>query len=64
MLDSLLGEIPMRRQGSPEEVAKVVRFLAGPDASYITGQTIVVDGGWTIQGLRERPDWLDPLQDA
>jgi 3-oxoacyl-[acyl-carrier protein] reductase len=64
VLDSLLTEIPMRRQGSPEEVARVVRFLAGPDASYITGQTIVVDGGWTIQGLRDRPDWLDPTKDA
>jgi 3-oxoacyl-[acyl-carrier protein] reductase len=54
----------MRRQGSVDEVAKVIRFLAGPDASYITGQTIVIDGGWTIQGMRDRPDWLDPTTDA
>lgn len=64
VLDSLLTEIPMRRQGSVEEIAKVIRFLAGPDASYITGQTIVVDGGWTIQGMRDRPDWLDPTSGA
>jgi 3-oxoacyl-[acyl-carrier protein] reductase len=64
VLDSLLTEIPMRRQGSVDEVAKVICFLAGPDASYITGQTIVVDGGWTIQGLRDRPDWLDPTSGA
>jgi 3-oxoacyl-[acyl-carrier protein] reductase len=64
VLDNLLGEIPMRRQGSVDEVAKVIRFLAGPDASYITGQTIVVDGGWTVQGMRHRPDWLDPTSDA
>jgi 3-oxoacyl-[acyl-carrier protein] reductase len=64
VLESLLTEIPMRRQGSVDEVAKVIRFLAGPDASYITGQTIVIDGGWTIQGLRDRPDWLDPTSEA
>jgi 3-oxoacyl-[acyl-carrier protein] reductase len=37
--------IPMARIGRPEEVARVVRFLCGPDASYITGQTIAVNGG-------------------
>lgn len=37
--------IPMGRTGKPEEVAKVVRFLCSEDASYITGQTIVVAGG-------------------
>lgn len=40
--------LPLRRGGRPEEVAGVALFLAGPDASYITGQTITVDGGLTI----------------
>ena len=56
--DSMLSEVPMRRFGKPEEIAGVFRFLASDEAAFITGQTIVVDGGWTIQGMRDRPDWL------
>ncbi len=40
--------LPLRRAGKPEEIAGVIAFLCGPDASYITGQTIVADGGLTI----------------
>lgn len=37
--------IPMKRKGAPEEIATAVRFLCGPAASYITGQTLHVNGG-------------------
>lgn len=40
--------LPLKRAGLPEEVAGVAYFLAGQDASYITGQVIAVDGGLTI----------------
>jgi len=40
--------LPLRRAGRPEEIAGVLYFLCGPDATYITGQNIVVDGGMTI----------------
>jgi NAD(P)-dependent dehydrogenase (short-subunit alcohol dehydrogenase family) len=38
--------IPAGRRGTPDEVAAVARFLASEGAAYITGQTLVVDGGW------------------
>jgi 3-oxoacyl-[acyl-carrier protein] reductase len=45
--DAYRQEIPLKRFGKPSEVASVIRFLCSPDASYITGQTITVDGGIT-----------------
>jgi 3-oxoacyl-[acyl-carrier protein] reductase len=46
--DGLMSQIALGRLGKPEDVAAVVRFLAGPGASYMTGQVLVVDGGMVI----------------
>ncbi|HVP04293.1 MAG TPA: 3-oxoacyl-ACP reductase family protein [Dehalococcoidia bacterium] len=43
--DAIVGTIPLRRPGEPEEIGEVAAFLAGPHAAYIQGQTINVDGG-------------------
>jgi 3-oxoacyl-[acyl-carrier protein] reductase len=48
----MLSSIPMGRYAEPEEVGWAVRFLASPEAGYITGQTLIVDGG---QVLPEAP---------
>ena len=47
---ALTARIPQQRLAEPSEIAKVVKFLMSTDSSYITGQTIVVDGGITING--------------
>ncbi len=43
-----LARIPMGRVGQPDDVASVVLFLCSAEASYITGHTLVVDGGWLL----------------
>ncbi len=45
---AMLGMIPLKRAGKPEDIAKAVFFLASSGADYITGQTIIVDGGMTM----------------
>lgn len=44
-----IAMIPLARMGQPEDIANAVVFLASDKAEYITGQTIIVDGGWTLR---------------
>ncbi len=49
VLEQLVANKPMGRVGEPEEIAETVVFLCSPGSSFITGQAIAVDGGWTTQ---------------
>jgi 3-oxoacyl-[acyl-carrier protein] reductase len=44
--DDMLTNIPLGRLGEPREIANVALFLCSPLASYVSGQTIEVNGGW------------------
>ena len=53
--ETLTAETPVGRLGKPEDVAKLVCFLASADAEYITGEAVMIDGGQTIHG---HPRWF------
>jgi NAD(P)-dependent dehydrogenase (short-subunit alcohol dehydrogenase family) len=48
LMADVLRHIPLGRVGTPEEVAWPIVFLVSPAGSYITGQSIVIDGGWML----------------
>jgi len=50
-LNSIIDRTPMKRIGTPREVATLAAYLCMDESSYITGQTIAVDGGFTINGF-------------
>lgn len=50
VLDAFLERIPMNRAAQPDEIAAAALFLASEDASYISGDNLVVDGAWTTSG--------------
>jgi NAD(P)-dependent dehydrogenase (short-subunit alcohol dehydrogenase family) len=56
IFDKFVAEQPIQRGGEVEDIAQAVRFLAGPESAWITGQCLTVDGGHTI---RKFPDLSD-----
>lgn len=56
--DWMLERVPLGRLAEPVEIANAVKYLASDEASYVTGQTLVIDGGWSTQGLHHSPAWL------
>jgi len=48
LVQERLKLIPLHRIGEPEEMAEAALFLASSRAAYVTGQTLTIDGGWTL----------------
>ena len=47
-VDAYENKVPMKRMGNPDDIAPAVSFLLSNESKYITGQNLIVDGGWTI----------------
>ena len=60
VIDEFATHVPMRRPGIPEEVAATIAFLASAGGAYITGTTVVVDGGADAWGMGMVPPDLEP----
>jgi NAD(P)-dependent dehydrogenase (short-subunit alcohol dehydrogenase family) len=49
VIDALVATTPLERAGTPEEVAAMAVYLMGPFGDFVTGQILIVDGGWTVR---------------
>jgi NAD(P)-dependent dehydrogenase (short-subunit alcohol dehydrogenase family) len=58
ILKRFIAEFPLGRAGEPEDIAEAVRYLAGPESSWVTGQSFAVDGG---NEIRKNPDLSDMI---
>ena len=48
LVERLCGKLPMRRMGRPHELKGAIVFLASEASSFMTGQNLMIDGGWTV----------------
>lgn len=55
-IGALVARTPLGRLGAPAEIAEAALYLASDEAAWITGHTLVIDGGWTALGAELRPD--------
>jgi NAD(P)-dependent dehydrogenase (short-subunit alcohol dehydrogenase family) len=58
ILNRFIAEFPLGRAGEPDDIAQAVRYLAGPESSWVTGQSFAVDGG---NEIRKNPDLSDMI---
>jgi NAD(P)-dependent dehydrogenase (short-subunit alcohol dehydrogenase family) len=58
ILGRFVAEFPLGRAGEPEDIAQAVRYLAGPESAWVTGQSFAVDGG---NEIRKNPDLSDMI---
>jgi NAD(P)-dependent dehydrogenase (short-subunit alcohol dehydrogenase family) len=61
VLDDYLAQTPVRRVGTVDDVAAAVRYLAGPESAWVTGQVIGVDGGMTLRRGPDYTPFVEPL---
>ena len=56
-LPAWMSRLPLQRYGAPDEVAGAIAYLCSADAAYVTGQTLSVDGGFSVAGIMMRDPW-------
>ena len=61
-IQTVLAKVPKGRPGTPQEIAAVIAFLLGPESEYLTGQTVVVDGGLSVVAPPYHAEATAPLR--
>jgi NAD(P)-dependent dehydrogenase (short-subunit alcohol dehydrogenase family) len=59
MMAAFLAEQPLQRHGEVDDIAHAVRYMAGPESSWVTGQLLTVDGGHTLRSFVDYGALLD-----
>jgi NAD(P)-dependent dehydrogenase (short-subunit alcohol dehydrogenase family) len=61
MAADFVSIIPLHRLGAPDDISGLARFLVGPEARWVTGQVISVDGGQTLSRAFDASPWVEPV---